>query len=102
MDIVFNYDFELFQHELLGVNSINGSASYGLSSGLLDQTSFENIYRYYIVNLERRVSNKNIPVSIAINGQNSNAVPIDLHIFVVSRKSILIDCETGKLLSQCQ
>ena len=97
-----NYDFEMFNHELLGVNSINGSGSLGLSSGLIDATGFENIYRYYVVNLERRVSNKAIPVSISISAQQCNSVPIDLHIFVVTRKSVVIDCESGKLQSMAQ
>ena len=97
-----SYDYEMFMHEVLGVNSINGSGSLGLSSGLIDQVGFENIYKYYYVNLERRVQNKNIPVSIAITATQSNNVPIDLHIFVVSRKSIIIDCDSGKVVSANQ
>jgi hypothetical protein len=97
-----NYDYEMFMHEVLGVNSINGSGSLGLSSGLIDQVGFENIYKYYYVNLERRVQNKNIPVSIAISATQPNSVRIDLHVFVVCRKSIIIDCDSGKLVSSNQ
>lgn len=97
-----SYDFEQFQHELLGINSINGASSLGLSSGLIDQVGFENIYKYYYVNLERRASNKNVPISISITCTNSNLVPIDLHIFVVSRKSLILDVDSGKMKASSQ
>ena len=61
-----NYNFEEFIEQLLPANSINGGQSLGLSSGLIDQLGFQNIYRYYYVNLSRRarddVSGKGITI----------------------------------------
>lgn len=93
------YDYEFFINELHGVNAINGGKTMGLTSGLVDQIGFENIYRYYYVDLERRVSDNKTPKSIVLVGQNSNAVSMDLHCFVICKKSVIIDVNTGRVLS---
>jgi hypothetical protein len=96
------YDWECFLHEILGVNSINGAGSLGLSSGLINQVDWENNKRYYFVNLERHSANKSVGNAISITAQQVNAVPIDLHVFVISRKSVIVDVDSGRLVSMSQ
>ena len=93
------YNFELFNHEFYGVNAVNSGLSTGLNSGLIDQLGFENIYRYYYVNLERRLTDNITPKSITVTGVNNNAVACDYHIFVITRKQVNIDCSTGRIVS---
>ena len=92
----------MFIQEVLGCNAINGGQSIGLTSGLIDEIGFNNIYKYYWVNLERRSTDNVAPKSINITGINNNRVPIDLHIFVVTRKSVVLDVETGRLVSSSE
>ena len=93
-----NYNFEEFIEQLLPANSINGGqGQLGLSSGLIDQLGFQNIYRYYYVDLSRRAKDDVGSKGITILGTNNNLLPIDLFCFVIHRKSASLDVETGKL-----
>ena len=92
-----NYNFENFIQQLSSVNSINGGASTGLNSGLIDQIGFENIYKYYFVDLSRRSEDDISPKSITLVGQNNNLVAMDIYVYVIYRRSAIIDVETGKL-----
>jgi hypothetical protein len=96
------YDWELFNSELYGVNSINGGQELGLSNGLLNINDFQNNYRYIYVNLERRLTDNTSYKSLSINGQNKHSVDINYHIFVISKKMVHINVETGKLVDQVQ
>jgi hypothetical protein len=69
----------------------------GLTSGLIDQLGFQNIYRYYYVDLSRRAKDDVGIKGITIVGQNNNLLDIDLYCFVIHRKSASLDVETGKL-----
>ena len=95
-----SYDFEFFLQELYGVNSINGNQSTGLKSGLIDQLGFENIYRYYYVNLERRTEDAVSKKSITISGLNDSGLAIDIFTCIITRNSLVIDVETGKVVAQ--
>ena len=96
------YDWELFNWELYGVNSINGGQELGLSTGLLNYTDFQNNYKYIYVNLERRLTDNTSYKSISINGKNPQSVDINYHIFVLSKKKVHLNVETGKLVDQVQ
>ena len=96
------YDWELFNWELYGVNSINGGQELGLSTGLLNYTDFQNNYKYIYVNLERRLTDNTSYKSISINGKNPHNVDINYHIFVLSKKKVHLNVETGKLVDQVQ
>jgi hypothetical protein len=97
-----DYDFEMYLQNILGVNSINGNQVLGLSSGLISEIDWNNIYKYYYVDLSRRAHDSVTSKSIQVVGMNTNVVPIDLHVFVISRKSVVINVDTGKLQSQSQ
>ena len=98
LSININYNFEEFIQQLLPANSINGGqGSLGLSSGLIDQLGFQNIHRYYYVDLSRRAKDDVGNKGITIMGTNNNLLAIDLFCFVIHKKSASLDVETGKL-----
>jgi hypothetical protein len=91
------YDFEHFWYELFGANAVNGSQSSGLNSSLIGFVDFQNIYKYYFVNVARRLPSDTLGKSVAILGTNNNSLAMDLHTFVVYEKSMIIDTESGKI-----
>lgn len=93
------YNFELFNQEFYGVNAMNSGLYTGVNSGLIDQLGFESTYKYYYVNLERRLTDNITPKSITLIGVNNNEVDVDYHIFVITRKQVNIDCSTGRIVS---
>ena len=94
---LLNYTFESFIEQLAPANSMNGGQSLMLSSGLIDQLGFQNIYRYYYVDLSRRAKDDIGAKGITIMGKNDNLVDIDLFCFVIHKKSAALDVETGLL-----
>lgn len=93
------YDYELFMAEIDGVNSINGNGQLGMSSGLVSLLDYQNIYKYYYVNLERRLADSIQSKSIKFRCSNPNKVDLTLHCFIITKKQVVIDVQTGKLIS---
>ena len=91
------YGFEQFMFNTGGALSINGGDSIGLASGLIGFTEWDNIYKYYYVNLARRLPSDNLGKSVSILGQNNNSLAMDLYIFIEVEKSMIIDIETGRV-----
>ena len=91
------YGFEQFMFNTGGALSINGGDSTGLASGLIGFTEWDNNYKYYYVNLSRRLPSDNLGKSVSILGQNNNALAMDLYIFIEVEKSMIIDIETGRV-----
>jgi hypothetical protein len=94
---LLNYTFEEFLEQLAPSHAINGGHSLSLSSGLIDLVGFQNIYRYYYVDLSRRAKDDIGAKGITIMGKNDNLVGMDLFCFVVHKKSASLDVETGIL-----
>jgi hypothetical protein len=94
---LLNYTFEEFLEQLAPSHALNGGHSLELSSGLIDLVGFQNIYRYYYVDLSRRAKDDIGAKGITIMGKNDNLVGMDLHCFVVHKKSASLDVETGIL-----
>lgn len=94
---LLNYTFEEFLEQLAPSHAINGGHSLELSSGLIDLIGFQNIYRYYYVDLSRRAKDDIGAKGITIMGKNDNLVGMDLYCFVVHKKSASLDVETGIL-----
>lgn len=91
------YGFEMFQNELYGVGSINGGLTDGLTSGLISQTAFYNNYGYLVANVGRRLpEDDRTPKSVQISGTCLSVVPIDMYVFCVFEKEIVIDTYSGK------
>ncbi len=56
---------------------------------------WENIYKYYVVDLSKRLKDDISGKSISVIGTNNNTPAMDLHIFVVQEKTLIIDVESG-------
>jgi hypothetical protein len=90
------YAFEQFANQLTGVNAVNGGMTDGLTSGLIDQLSFEMGYCYYYVDVSRMLPvEESVPKSVQVVGQNMSARAIDLWCFIEYGVDVSIDILTG-------
>ena len=92
------FGFETFQSEIYGVGSVNGGLIDGMTSGLISQNAFYNNYGYLVANVARRLPEDNSAKSVQISGTCMSQLPVDLYIFCVFEKSIVIDTYSGKRL----
>lgn len=90
------YSYEQFLNQLQGANAINGNLTDGLTSSLIDKTSFENKYCYYYVNCGRMLPvEESVPKSVQIIGQSSSLKDIQLFVFVEYGVEVSIDVLSG-------
>jgi len=90
------YSYEQFLHQLQGCNAINADLTDGLTSSLIDKTSFESKYCYYYVNCSRMLPvEESVPKSVQIIGQNSCAKIINLFCFIEYGVEVSIDVLSG-------
>jgi len=90
------YNFEQFNNQLYGINSVNGGLTDGLTSGLVGRQEFDMEYCYYYVNVERMLPvEESVPKSVQIIGQNLSAKICDYYVFVEYGVQISIDALTG-------
>ena len=92
------YSWENFTEELALNNAINGSQVDGLNSGLISYQSWNNNYRYYTVNISRRLPAENaVPKSIQVTATvlSGSIERVQLQAFLVWGREIAIDLETG-------
>ena len=93
---VEKYNFEQFNNQLYGQNSVNGGLTDGLTSGLVGRTEFDMEYCYYYVNVERMLPvEESVPKSIQILGTNLSSRAIDFYVFIEYGMEIKIDALTG-------
>jgi hypothetical protein len=93
------YDYEVFYNEVSSINAINGGLSTGLTSGLISQSMWDNLYRYYVCDLSRRVpSEDGVAKSVVFQGVNQTTKTMDYICFIAFERKVVIDMETGLLL----
>jgi len=93
------YGYEQFIHETSGAYAVNGGiGALGINSGLIDFVDWDNIYKFYYVDLSRRLKDDNLGKSISLLGNNNNLLALDLHCFIEVEKSLIIDVESGRVL----
>lgn len=93
-----NYDFEMFSNEISELG-LNGGKTVGLNSGLISRLDWNNGMRYYVVNLSRRPEvEKQVPVSIQVQGTNNTAVIADYYCFLFYEKSIELNLDTADII----
>ena len=93
------YDWENFIAELNSINSVNGNLVTGLSSGLITEYDYSNLYRYYVTDLSRRVAAEDyVPKSLQIMGTNLNQNAVDLYCFVEVEKTLVLNTSSGERL----
>lgn len=93
------YGFDTFLQEVQGVNSINGGLFMGLQSGQVDYYKWTNNYRYYVVDISRRLAGDNTPKSITIQGRSTAALNIDFHVYVEYERHLTLDVMTGHVIA---
>jgi len=98
-NMVYNqvqYDYQQFEDQLRGVNSVNGGLVDGLTSGLIDFHKFQRMYRYYYVNCARMLPiDEAVPKSISISGTSLSKLPITFYVFIEYGVQVSVDCLTG-------
>jgi hypothetical protein len=91
------YDFQQFLDEMSKDGSI--SSTVGLENGLIGFHEWDIAYRYYVVDLARRVPAEDVLAkSVSIIGRNNTNIALDLFVFLVKRKKITIDMSSGRIL----
>lgn len=96
------YTWENFTEELSLNNAINGSQVDGINSGLITYGMWNNNYKYYTVNIARRLPAENaVPKSIQVTATvlSGSIEKVQLQAFLVWGREIAIDLETGAKLA---
>jgi hypothetical protein len=87
-----SYDWQNFLDETQHVHCLNGGLVTGLTSGLVTEYDWQNSYRYYTVNLARRLASEDqVPKSIMLLGKNYSQLSVEYIIFVETERSITLD-----------
>lgn len=90
------YDFQTFMDEIASINAISGARNTGLTNGLIGQYEWDNAYRYYVVDLSRRLPiNDTTPQPIRVSGNNRSGKTLDFVVFLVYEKKVTFDMHTG-------
>ena len=88
--------FEQFNNQFAGCNSVNGGLTDGLTSSLIGAHEFEMNYCYYYVNVERMLPvEQSVPKSVQIIGINQSSKVVDLYCFLSYQSLIQIDIMSG-------
>lgn len=94
-----DYSFETFMEEISPANAINGGLDTGLTSGLIGFKEWTENYRYYVVDLSRRLAGDNTPKSITVTGNYAQGAdfPVDFYYFVEYERHLSLNIESGHI-----
>lgn len=93
------YDFEQFTSELSKINAVNGAMTTGLTSGLIGESEFSGLYRYYVADLSRGYKADDVvPKSVLITGTNYSVKALNLFCFIEYERKIVIDIVSGAVV----
>jgi len=96
---ILSYTYSNFLEQVSIYEKINGD-SFGLSSGLISQSMWENGYRVYFVNLERgNLADLNTSRNINISFTNNTLQSLDVVTFIEYYREGVMDVETGILVT---
>lgn len=90
------YDFQTFQEQVIYSNQVNGSMTTGITSGLIGEHEWSDLFRYYYADASRGLPQEaGVARSIQVQGTNNGSVSINLMLFAVFTRSLTVDCKTG-------
>jgi len=90
------YTYEQFLNQQYGHLAVNGGLTDGLTSGLIDQLSWETSMCYWYVDCSRMLPvEEQVPKSVNIIGQNLSKFALDLVVFVEYKCGLSIDVLSG-------
>jgi hypothetical protein len=92
------YGYEMFVNQVYGCNAVNGGQGIGVNSGLISESDWNNNYRYYRVDLSRRLPQDTMGKSLNVSGTNNTLLTTDYYAFVEVEKTVVIDIESGQVL----
>jgi hypothetical protein len=93
------YDYDIYSNEV-ATQGQNGGVVQGQSSGLISFKDWTYGYRYYVVDIARRLqSSDNVPLSIQVQGTNNSGATLDFYVFVTYQRSVQIELSTGVIAS---
>lgn len=91
-----SYDWNAYLNEVAPANALMGGQEMGLTSGLISFTDFQNGYRYYVVDLSRRVeASDDIPLAVEVHGVLQSQKNCDLYCFIEYEREITIRLADG-------
>ncbi len=94
-----NYGYEEFLNQFVGVNSINGNLTDGLTSGLVDFQKWNSLYGYWFVDTSRKLPvDESVPMSVSLQGttqQESGMPEIQFYVFISYGVQVSLDVLTG-------
>lgn len=90
------YDFQEFYEQFISSNQLNGSLTTGLASGLIGESEWSDLYRYYYADCSRGLPQEaGVSRSIQITGVNKSSVTVNLMVFASFTRSITVDVRSG-------
>lgn len=93
-----DYDFQTYENEVAGLLAVDGGSSTGNTSGLLTRAAWSAGYRYYVVDLARRLKSEDpIPKSIQLLATNNTSKNLVLYCFIVYEKRVTLNLLTSQI-----
>ncbi|GMF26782.1 unnamed protein product [Phytophthora lilii] len=92
-----DYDFHHFTNEVAKIGAINGDLTPELVNGLLDYQTWSLTNRMLIADVSR-LTERDIPPSIQIQGTNAGCQGVNLLVLVVSEQELSYDRLTGEVI----
>lgn len=91
--VSYNWETYCFETAMTG---LEGGQVVGLASGLIGHSDWLIGYRYYTVDLSRRIpADAVIPKAIQVSFTNNSSVAIDLYCFIEYERSVTLDLVSG-------
>jgi hypothetical protein len=93
-----NYNYEMFLNNLENgcINVLNGG--FNLESSLLSLKKFNHSHRFYYFNCQNLEKVENVSQSVELKGANNSNVVIDLSIFIIYNRKVVISKTNGQIL----
>lgn len=93
-----NYNYEMFLNNLENgcINVLNGG--FNLESSLLSLKKFNHSHRFYYFNCQNLEKVENVSQSVELKGANNSNVAIDLSIFIIYNRKVVISKTNGQIL----
>ncbi|KAG3087256.1 hypothetical protein PI124_g17939 [Phytophthora idaei] len=96
-DISHDYDFHHFTNEIAKIGAINGDLTPELVNGLLDYQTWSLSNRMLVADVSR-LTERDVPQSIQIQGTNAGCQGVNLLVLVISEQELAFDRLTGEIL----
>ena len=92
-----NFDYQTFLNEVSPLG-LDGGQDNKMTSGLLNQRSWNQLYRYYTVDVSRRLNSEDgASKSIQISCTNATTCPMRVIAIIHYQKEITVDTASGQI-----